>query len=133
MGVCREFGSSCSYSPDTAAGRSRYFPDTLVHCAAGTLAARAFRHARISFAAFHFEDTGAGNHHFPAWSDRRFLWTQRVYQVCSTGRRSRSFVLQWYWNLSVVDPCGTSPLRMVGGTATDNSLGSVDYQCFHLD
>ena len=133
LGVYSEFGSSCSYSSDTAAGRSCHFPDTLVHGAAGTLAARAFRHARISFAAFHFEDSGAGNHHLPAWSDRRFLWSERVREVCGAGGCSRAFVLQRSGNLPVVDPCGSSPLGMAGRTSADNSLGSVDHQCFQFN
>src|SRR5258708_23936156 len=85
LGLYSEFGSSCSYSSDTAAGRSCYFPDTLVHGAVGTLAARAFRHARISFAAFHFEDSWAGNHHLPARSVRRFLWRESVLECCAAG------------------------------------------------
>jgi len=39
------------------------FPDSLVHGAGGTLVARAFRHARISFASFRFENIGTSNHH----------------------------------------------------------------------
>src|SRR5713226_1928557 len=133
MDLYSKFGSSYSYSSDTAAGRSCYFPDTLVHGAAGILAARALRHARISFAAFHFEDIRAGNHHLPAWSDRRFLWSERVREVCGAGRGSGASVLQWYWNLPVVDPCGSFPFGMAGRTSADNSLGSVDHKCFQFN
>src|SRR6266705_3894931 len=133
MGVYTGFGSSCSYSSDTAAGRSCHFPHALVHGAPGTLAAGAFRQAGISFAASHFEDIGTGNYHFLAWSDRRSLWTQRVHKVCGPGRSSRAFVLQWSRNLPAVDPCGSSSFGMAGGTSTDNSFGSVDYQCIQFD
>src|SRR5713226_6649324 len=125
MDLYSEFGSSYSYSSDTAAGRSCYFPDSLVHGAAGTLAARAFRHARIYFAAFHFEDTWAGNHHLSAWSDRRFLWSERVREVCGAGGCSGTFILQWFWNIPLVAFGWSSTFGMVGRTSADNSLGSV--------
>src|SRR6266851_1975874 len=101
LGLYSDFGSSCSYSSDTAAGRSRYFPDTLVHVA--------------------------------AWSDRRFLWSERVREVCGAGGCSGTFILQWFWNIPLVASGGSSSFRMVGRTSADNSLGSVDHQCFQFN
>src|SRR5258708_20415566 len=100
MGVWSEFGSSCSYSSDTASGRSRRFPDTLVHGAPGTLAAIALRHARIHFAAFRFENTGAGNHYLRAGSDRRFLWSERVREVRGASGFGGTFILHRLWIFS---------------------------------
>src|SRR5258708_27525039 len=105
MGVWSEFGSSCSYSSDTASGRSRRFPDTLVHGAPGTLAAIALRHARIHFAAFRFENTGAGNHYLRAGSDRRFLWSERVREVRGASGCSDTSILQRLWNISYAVFC----------------------------
>src|SRR5258708_698495 len=133
MGVWSEFGSSCSYSSDAVSGRSRGFPDSLVHGAPGTLAAIALRQARIHFAAFRFENTGAGNHYLRAGSDRRFLWSERVREVRGASGCSDTSILQRLWNISFVASGGAPSFRMVGRTSADNSLGPVDHQCLQLN
>ncbi len=42
-------------------------------------------------------------------------------------------VFQRTRNFSVVDPCRSSPFGVARRTSADNSLGSVDYQCFQFD
>src|ERR1700682_6797114 len=114
MGRCSKFGPAYSYSSDTAAGRSGYFPDSLVHGAGGTLGARTFRHARVSFASFRFENTGTSNHHLPAWPDRRFFWSERVRKVRGAGGRGGTFILQRFWNISTFVSCGFLSFRSDG-------------------
>src|ERR1700704_4764829 len=133
MDLHSQLGSSCSSSSDTAAGRSCHFPNTLVHGAAGTLAAREFRHERIFLSAFIYQDSGPGDHYFPAWVGRRFLWSERVREVCSGGGCSGTSILQWLWNIPFVASGGSPSFRMADRTSANNSLGSMDHQCLQFD
>src|ERR1700721_1723250 len=127
------FGPPYPYATHPPAGRSRDFPDALVHRAAGTLGAGAFRDERISPDATDGEDPWAGNDYFPARADRRFLPTERVHQIFRSGPGGGAAVLQRDWDFPTDDSCRPSSFGMACGTAADNSLGSLDHQCFQPD